>query len=160
MTGAVYFLQCEDRIKVGYSHNPGARVKELATGAPAPVTLLAMVRGPRSLETNIHRRLRDHRVSGEWFRDCRDVRALMDEVLATGECEPRSDFCYPELMAALRRISEPNKIGTKTSEAIDRTAERVGLPRWRIFDIWYGKARRVEVAEALAIQRALITAVG
>jgi hypothetical protein len=151
----VYFLGCEGRIKVGYSRDPESRIKELSTGAPAKLTLLGRVDGSRKLESAIHRALRNCRESGEWFRDYRAVRVVMQEVL-DGTFEERGDFKYPELMAALQRIAAPIGYGfISKREAIDRAAASTGLPRWRVFDIWYGKARRVEVPEALAIRGAL-----
>jgi hypothetical protein len=38
---------------------------------------------------------------------------------------------------------------------IDRAARRAGLSYWRAFDIWYGKARRIEQAERASIAEAL-----
>jgi hypothetical protein len=151
----VYFIACEGRIKIGLSRNADSRVKELATAAPAKLTFLARVHGGRELETALHRRLRDHRVSGEWFRDCDEVRGVMQEVV-DGRFKPRTDFKYPELIEALKRISGPHQIGTRMKTAVNIAACRTGLPRWRTFDIWYGKARRVTSKEALAIRDALL----
>jgi hypothetical protein len=38
---------------------------------------------------------------------------------------------------------------------IDRAAKLSGLEYWRVFDIWYGKARRIEDHEIEKIARAL-----
>lgn len=61
----------------------------------------------------------------------------------------------PDLPAALRELSEPWPSGDRIKAAIDRAARRAGLSYWRAFDIWYGKARRVEDGERKRIAEAL-----
>lgn len=56
---------------------------------------------------------------------------------------------------ALRDLSEPAPRGDRIKAAIQRAARLAGLSYWRAFDIWYGKARRVELEEAEKIQTAL-----
>ena len=60
-----------------------------------------------------------------------------------------------DLSAALRELSEPSPSGDRIKAAIDRAARRAGLSYWRAFDIWYGKARRVEPDECVRINEAL-----
>lgn len=57
--------------------------------------------------------------------------------------------------AALRELSEPWSGGEKIKSAIDRAARRAGLSYWRAYDIWYGKARRIEDFEREQIAAAL-----
>jgi hypothetical protein len=57
----------------------------------------------------------------------------------------------------LRELAEPWTVGDRVKAAIDRAARRCGLSYWRAFDIWYGKARRVEDAERARIAEALET---
>lgn len=57
--------------------------------------------------------------------------------------------------AALRELSEPWSRGDRVKAAIDRAARRAGLSYWRAFDIWYGKARRIEDVERARIAEAL-----
>lgn len=54
---------------------------------------------------------------------------------------------------ALRELSDP--VSRPVKAAIDRAAQRAGLPYWRAFDIWYRKARRVEQFECVLIADAL-----
>lgn len=56
---------------------------------------------------------------------------------------------------ALRELSEPWAPGDRVKAAIARAARLSGLSYWRCFDIWYGKARRVEAFEITAIADAL-----
>lgn len=57
--------------------------------------------------------------------------------------------------AALRELSEPWSRGDRVKAAIDRAARRSGLSYWRAFDIWYGKARRIDEVERTRIAEAL-----
>ena len=60
-----------------------------------------------------------------------------------------------EIKAALRELSEPWGRGDRIRLAIERAAKRSGLGYWRAFDIWYGKARRIESYEREQIVEAL-----
>jgi predicted phage-related endonuclease len=64
-------------------------------------------------------------------------------------------FDGSEVTAALRELADPWSRGDRVKVAIDRAARRAGLSYWRAFDIWYGKARRIEPHETDAIQDAL-----
>lgn len=55
----------------------------------------------------------------------------------------------------LKELAGPGERGDRIKSAIDRAARRSGLTYWRAFDIWYGKARRIEEYEKEAIVRAL-----
>lgn len=65
------------------------------------------------------------------------------------------------VIECLKELAAPYPPGDKTKAAIDRAARKCGLPYWRTFDLWYGKARRVEsyerdaIADALAAKREL-----
>jgi hypothetical protein len=61
-----------------------------------------------------------------------------------------------DIAAQLRELSEPWEMGDKIKAAIDRAAKRAGLSYWRTFDLWYGKARRIEQYEIDAVQAALV----
>jgi hypothetical protein len=60
-----------------------------------------------------------------------------------------------DLSAALRELAGPGEAGDRIKAAIARAAKRAGLSYWRTFDIWYGKARRIEEAERTRIAEAL-----
>lgn len=57
--------------------------------------------------------------------------------------------------AHLKELSEPWAAGERVKTAIARAAHLAGLSYWRAFDIWYGKARRVEQFERERIFKAL-----
>jgi hypothetical protein len=60
-----------------------------------------------------------------------------------------------EAATLLRELSEPWSSGEYVKTAIDRAARLASLTYWRAFDIWYGKARRVEEFELDQIRDAL-----
>ena len=57
--------------------------------------------------------------------------------------------------AALKELAEPRSVGEGVPRAIERAASAAGLSYWRAFDIWYGKARRIDAEEAKRIDEAL-----
>lgn len=60
-----------------------------------------------------------------------------------------------DFAAGLRDLAEPAPRGDRVKSAIQRAAKAAGLTYTRAFDIWYGKARRIEADEAQRITQAL-----
>src|SRR5262245_6537649 len=60
-----------------------------------------------------------------------------------------------DLADALKELSQPWEMGDRMKAAIGRAAKRAGLSYSRCFEIWYGRARRIEPAEVDAIQQAV-----
>lgn len=56
---------------------------------------------------------------------------------------------------ALKELAEPRPVGDLIKTAIGRAARAAGLSYTRAFDVWYGKARRIDDTEARRIERAL-----
>ena len=64
----VYFVQCADRIKIGWSSNIASRLSD-DTFCPYPLILLAWIPGaPVVQEREIHRIFSELRTHREWFR--------------------------------------------------------------------------------------------
>lgn len=57
--------------------------------------------------------------------------------------------------AALKELAEPRPSGEYIKRSIERAAGLADLRYWRAFDIWYGKARRIDATEAQRISAAL-----
>jgi hypothetical protein len=63
-----------------------------------------------------------------------------------------------EAAVMLRELSLPWSPGERMKSVLDRTSRLARLTYWRTYDIWYGKARRIEpheieqIAEALRIK--------
>ncbi len=56
---------------------------------------------------------------------------------------------------ALRELAEPRPVGDLVKAAIARASRLTGLSYTRAFDVWYGKARRIDAHEAEQIAKAL-----
>ena len=80
----VYFIHAPSvpgRVKIGYSDNVLMRLAHLQSGSPVEMELLGVARGGFELEAELHRRLAEHRLHGEWFTlDVRAARRLIWQV--------------------------------------------------------------------------------
>jgi len=56
---------------------------------------------------------------------------------------------------ALKELAEPRQVGDSIQAAIVRAARLAGLPYPRAFNVWYGRARRIDAHEADQINEAL-----
>lgn len=67
--GYVYFIadNSMDRVKVGFSKNPWARLKGLQTGSSKKLSIICHVRTTKVSESEIHRLMGEYKISGEWF---------------------------------------------------------------------------------------------
>lgn len=68
--------------------------------------------------------------------------------------EARVSALVLEAAQSLRRLAEPVPAGDKVKAQITRAARAAGLSYWRAFDLWYGKARRIDAHELDAIRLA------
>lgn len=76
-------------------------------------------------------------------------------ILFAGDVGSSPNFHGSEFSDALRELSEPWVPGDRVKAAIARAARLSGLSYWRAFNIWYGKARRIDAHEAAQINEAL-----
>src|SRR6266404_214669 len=60
-----------------------------------------------------------------------------------------------EATQMLRELAKPMAYGEPIKLVIERTSNIVRISYWRTFDLWYGKARRVEDYEYEKIKTAL-----
>jgi hypothetical protein len=74
---SLYAISDGRNVKIGFSHNPKARLRELQTGCPAKLSIewTLDIGGSKSeamkQEGKLHRFCRKHKLRGEWFKgDC------------------------------------------------------------------------------------------
>jgi len=70
---SLYIIQSDvtGMIKIGRSKDPQKRLKQLQTGNPNKLKIIAEFKGEGWKEKIIHERLRMYRLEGEWFSyDC------------------------------------------------------------------------------------------
>lgn len=79
----IYFIEAvgANRIKIGRSNNVGKRIRSLQCASPFKLILLAEAPGSSFTETYFHNIFREHRVGGEWFSDCPEIRAHIGSLL-------------------------------------------------------------------------------
>lgn len=61
-----------------------------------------------------------------------------------------------EAASGLRRLAEPIPAGDRIKAQIARAARKAGLTYSRAFEIWYGRARRIDAHELDAIRNAQV----
>ncbi len=80
--GYVYFLRSENEgeIKIGYAVDVEKRVKQLQTGHPQKLKVMATLKGDMELEKDIHDKFYKHRLNGEWFEPHPDLLAFISTI--------------------------------------------------------------------------------
>lgn len=108
--GSVYMISCfsGSYVKIGHSANPDNRHRDLQTGCPFPLEVLATVPGGSDLEGVLHLWFGDLRLNGEWFRF--PLRNATDQLRTAVWDISRMDGCpfdWQELYVDVKRYYEP-----------------------------------------------------
>lgn len=72
----IYFVRCGDAVKIGHATNAKARAAAIQTGSAESVLLMAFFYAPAAVEKQLHAALAEHRIRGEWFRNCPEIEIL------------------------------------------------------------------------------------
>ena len=109
---SIYFVKCGEHVKVGIATHVGKRISSLQTATAQPIELLAAVKGTPHDERALHKRLSEHRVKGEWFKDCDAVRSAMAQFVEHSDVADKTAFVKPETitLAKLGRRSSPARL--------------------------------------------------
>lgn len=75
----VYFVRCQEPIKIGVAADVAARIADLQGANPHELELLAQVRGGRDFERQLHERFVQARIRGEWFRPVEDLLLVIEK---------------------------------------------------------------------------------
>ena len=80
--GYVYFIgePNSDKVKIGFSKNPWARLKNLQTASHAKLEIVCHTRTANVSEADIHYALREYRVNGEWFARAGAVESAINAI--------------------------------------------------------------------------------
>lgn len=81
MKTVVYFIRDGASIKIGITSDLTSRLATIRKDGHKDAEFIAGVRGNHALERALHKKLHQHALGGEWFRDCRDVQAAMQNTL-------------------------------------------------------------------------------
>lgn len=93
-------------VKIGIGRNPVSRMRELQTGQPMLLVLLAAADWPNSAERRIHRVLHSSRVRGEWFLMDERIKSLIAHIQA-GDPDPKA---WLTTLSAPHRLARVLKI--------------------------------------------------
>jgi hypothetical protein len=113
----IYFIAAGHNgpIKIGSAKRPDERLKELQTGSPQTLYILAVREGDRNTEAAFHQVFEPHRIRGEWFKR-EPIEQYLEGVYGTQM--PKTEFgmewpcagdCCPEC-EGLAVISEPHAL--------------------------------------------------
>lgn len=82
--GYVYFIADAKlrHVKIGFSKNPWARVKEFQTGRPEKLAVVATVKTTEISEASVHDLFAAERMAGEWFAHSRKLSAVINAIKA------------------------------------------------------------------------------
>lgn len=69
--------------KIGCASDPVLRLRQMQTWCPIKLEVAASVAGTMYDEKRMHRLLAGHRLHGEWFADCDEIRSILAEIAAT-----------------------------------------------------------------------------
>jgi hypothetical protein len=74
-----YFVQGPplSPVKIGRAADVGARLSALQVGTPHELRVLLVLDGDR--EAELHERFARHRIRGEWFAWCQEIRGFIDD---------------------------------------------------------------------------------
>ena len=103
-TGIIYFIASNDRIKIGFTRNLKARMSSYLLHISS-FEQIGISAGTVQFEKAIHQHLAAYRLTGEWFRDCPEVRAEIARIIADG---PEAiDFVQPVPKQKPQFVREP-----------------------------------------------------
>lgn len=79
----IYFILDEraNNVKIGYSHEPENRLRQLQTGSPSKLIMLAVIPGTITEERALHLMFHEYREVGEWFRYEGSLAVYIDNLL-------------------------------------------------------------------------------
>jgi hypothetical protein len=86
-SGYIYFIQDGEggNIKIGFSHNPSERIKQLQTGNGNILIPLLIQEGNEKKEESYHEIFKDHHLHGEWFKPHDSILLFINSQKIKGE---------------------------------------------------------------------------
>lgn len=142
--GKVYFIRLEDHVKIGFSKNPWARIKELRCAMPTDPELLGFFDGTKDDEARLHKRFEHLKVNREWYKATPELLEVAAKGVDSGEQKTtsglRDDYVTPrsglrdapevEAYKAEEEVEEVQKKSKRKKEDITVA----GAPNGHTFD--------------------------
>ncbi len=166
MSGVIYFVaNASGSIKIGYSKQFEARIKDLRTTSSSPLDVICTIPGTVEIERFIHRSLKPHRQHMEWFADCDAVRAFIADLVSHGPVAlgfastkkaPRDSAASKEarMLASIIMAHAPNPLGMKEQEFLRDLEARYGLLYSIMWHLKYRPDRDVKMGQLEMLREA------
>lgn len=128
MKTVVYFIRYGASVKVGITADLTSRLAAIRRDGRRGAEVIAAVRGNHALERALHRKLRQHAMGGEWFRDCREVQAAIQNAINNFEA---ADIDLPlrrnsSVLSEIAKLLWPTKAAAELAALVgctERAAE-------------------------------------
>lgn len=75
----IYFIKCEDRVKIGFTNDLKSRLPCLQTGSPFPMEILFAMPGDVAKEKALHKQFSKYHITGEWFQYSEPIEAYINQ---------------------------------------------------------------------------------
>lgn len=145
----IYFVQSEEKVKIGCSNNIESRVKDITKHLPN-AKLIGVCDGGISLEKDLHKVLDEHRLNNEWFKINDTTVAIIKSFVPDADFSDFGKVNSNEEIAKKFNISKDTlakvqKIEQKAPEAVK---EKIRTGELSINQA-YQSVRRLEKVEAV-----------
>lgn len=145
----VYFAQqagdTKGPVKIGFSSDMKARVKNLSIASVGGVLILATIDGGKETEAYLHEKFEPYRISGEWFElsdelaefitHCKAGKAFIPAINDTARYMVRKQAEYAEMAVEQAKVmaldilgNEFRGVGDTIDSAMSRVEMRTGFP--------------------------------
>lgn len=120
--GYVYFAGNKERIKIGFSHNPWARIRELKTAFPE-MEIIATLKNTKEYENELHNKFKHLNISREWFKREKEIDDFINTVVSTVATTVATPYASASVSASSSAsgIQEDTQGGDKTDPPTWRT---------------------------------------
>ncbi|GAI91325.1 unnamed protein product, partial [marine sediment metagenome] len=116
----VYFIQFEDRVKIGSSGDAESRVKDVTKHLPG-AKLIGLCEGGMALETELHKLFKTRLLNNEWYK----VDAFTVSVIKS--FLPTADFCQMAEVNSAQEAVEKLDISERTMARVKKIEEQATL---------------------------------
>jgi len=136
----IYFLKANDRVKIGYSHDPVSRIASLQTSSSYDLETLLLIDGTLDEEKELHTKFSMKRRSGEWFELDEELQLFIDTNMVHDRryefgLGPNVDFSGREQIKRLRL--KHNMTGIKLAWRVSGYNKRSDMPNRKKRNKWW-----------------------
>lgn len=97
----IYFIQCRNAVKIGFSVNPWARVDLMASWNPYRLNIIGVLDGGQIEEARIHKALSLQAIHCEWFR----MNDALEQIICIHTFEYLPQHVSPNADASRKKLS-------------------------------------------------------